>query len=301
MTQPPEELEFDLGHLRMSALAWGPADGRLALCVHGFPDSAHGWNRLAPLLADKGFRVVAPFTRGYFPSAIPADGEYGLGALMFDVLRLHERLGSPADAVAIGHDWGGMTVGGIAALPDTPFAAHIGMAAPPLGAIMLGPRDALRSRRMLLKQLKMSWYIQFFQLPMAPERSLPQVIPRLWRNWTAKGFDTAAGAADALAALPALPYRRAAVGYYRAIARPAKPAGPYAAIHPYRTKAPTSPMLYLHGADDGAMHPGFAEFVERSLPPGSRVHTIADVGHFMQLEQPEDVAAQILGYLGLAS
>ena len=43
-------------------------DGPLALCFHGFPDSAHTWRHLLPLLADAGFRAVAPFQRGYAPS-----------------------------------------------------------------------------------------------------------------------------------------------------------------------------------------------------------------------------------------
>ena len=38
--------------------------GPLALCLHGFPDSAHTWRHLLPRLADAGYRAVAPFMRG---------------------------------------------------------------------------------------------------------------------------------------------------------------------------------------------------------------------------------------------
>ena len=48
--------------------------GPLALCLHGFPDSAWTWRHLLPELADAGFHAVAPFLRGYAPTAIPADG-----------------------------------------------------------------------------------------------------------------------------------------------------------------------------------------------------------------------------------
>jgi pimeloyl-ACP methyl ester carboxylesterase len=41
-------------------LGAGPEDGPLALCLHGFPDSAWTWRHLAPELAGAGFRVVAP-------------------------------------------------------------------------------------------------------------------------------------------------------------------------------------------------------------------------------------------------
>ena len=45
----------------------GPEDGPLALCLHGFPDTAHTWRYLLPRLADAGFHAVAPFMRGYAP------------------------------------------------------------------------------------------------------------------------------------------------------------------------------------------------------------------------------------------
>ena len=52
--------------------------GPLALCLHGFPDSAHTWRYLLPALADAGFHAVAPFMRGYAPTGIPADGCFGV-------------------------------------------------------------------------------------------------------------------------------------------------------------------------------------------------------------------------------
>ncbi|MFM8503955.1 MAG: alpha/beta fold hydrolase, partial [Acidimicrobiaceae bacterium] len=50
--------------------------GKLALLLHGFPDTAQTWRHLMPVLADMGYRVVAPFMRGYAPSAVPSDGCY---------------------------------------------------------------------------------------------------------------------------------------------------------------------------------------------------------------------------------
>jgi hypothetical protein len=37
-------------HLR--ALSWGAQAGRIALCPHGFPDTAYGWRKLAPRLGN---------------------------------------------------------------------------------------------------------------------------------------------------------------------------------------------------------------------------------------------------------
>ena len=63
--------------------------GPLALCLHGFPDSAETWRHLLPALARAGFHAVAPFMRGYAPTEVPADGAYHVGALVADAVALH--------------------------------------------------------------------------------------------------------------------------------------------------------------------------------------------------------------------
>jgi pimeloyl-ACP methyl ester carboxylesterase len=58
------------------------------LCLHGFPDTAYGFRKLAPHLVAAGYRVIAPFMRGYVPSSIPTDGSYHIGAVMDDALQV---------------------------------------------------------------------------------------------------------------------------------------------------------------------------------------------------------------------
>ncbi|MCV7155226.1 alpha/beta fold hydrolase [Mycolicibacterium pyrenivorans] len=296
MTEP-QTLQLKLPHLDVAALSWGPADGRLVLCLHGFPDSAWGWRKMAPLLAERGMRVVAPFSRGYAPTGPAADGDYHIGALMYDALAVHTELGAPADAVLIGHDWGAFTSSAIAAYPDSPFAEHISMAVPPVGAINKTRGPVGRQLRMMPQQLRNSWYIVFFQLPGLPERLLPRVIPRLWRDWGPPGYPTDAELNEALAALPSPAHRRAAVSYYRALARPSRPAPRYRELDRWRFELPRAPVLHLQGAQDGAMMAEYAEQVATVLPSGSRVLTIPSAGHFLQIEQPRVVADAVLDYL----
>lgn len=294
----PHVLTLRAPHLDVAALSWGPPDGRLALCLHGFPDSAWGWRKLAPLLADKGFRVVAPFARGYAPTGPAADGDYHIGALMYDALAVYEELGSPPDAVLIGHDWGAFTSNAIAAFPDTPFAEHISIAVPPVGAINRSRGSIARQLRMMPRQLRNSWYILFFQLPGLPERLLSRVIPRLWRDWGPAGYDTDTELDDALAALPSPAHRRAAVGYYRAMVRPSRPADRYAELQKWCFELPQLPILHLQGEQDGAMQAGYCESMLSVLPPGSRVVMVPAAGHFLQIERPQVTAEAILDYLG---
>ena len=81
----------------------------LALCLHGFPDSAWTWRHLLPALAAAGYRAVAPLLRGYAPTAVPADGRYQTARRWRSTpCALHDALGGDGDAVLIGHDWGAL-------------------------------------------------------------------------------------------------------------------------------------------------------------------------------------------------
>lgn len=293
-----ETLDVALPRLRMHALAWGPPDGRLMLCLHGFPDSAHSWRRVAPLLAKAGCRVVAPFMRGYAPSGVPADGNYHVGALVSDVLDLYDAVSGGPDAVLVGHDWGAFAANAVAAYPNSPFESVVSMSVPPLAAMSQARFGVARTARMGLIQLRMSWYIMYFQLPGLPERTLHRVIPRLWRDWSPAGTDVAEDVAMTLAALSTPERRAAAVGYYRALVRPGDINGPYAEFERYLRELPCAPILYLHGSDDGAMQVGYTEQLSRALPAGSVVQTIDGAGHFLQVDRPAEVAAAILDYVG---
>jgi pimeloyl-ACP methyl ester carboxylesterase len=107
------ELRFvDANGLRFAYLEEGK--GPLVLLFHGFPDTAHSWDELRPLVAAKGYRVVSPFMRGYRPTAAPpadADAE----TLARDVLALIDALGEK-EAILVGHDWGAAAVYGATAL-----------------------------------------------------------------------------------------------------------------------------------------------------------------------------------------
>ena len=288
----PDRLDVDLGHLRLHALTWGDPSAPLAICLHGFPDSAWTWRHLGPALAEVGYRVVAPFTRGYSPSEVPADGDYHVAALAYDALELHRALDGDDRAVLIGHDWGAMTVHAIAARADHPFRRLIALAVPPIAAIR--ERSVGARLRLLPGQLGKSWYIGFNQIPVLPERVLGRMIPMLWRRWGPA--PDAADVDNALAALPSTAHRTAALGYYRAPLR-ARVAPRYADDSTAWLRLPISPMMYLHGAADGCMHSGFVKGLAEVLPAGSVVTQIHGAGHFLQLDAPDVVGQHVLEYL----
>lgn len=295
----PRWLDVTTPAVQLRALVWGPEDGPIALCLHGFPDTAYGWRKLAPTLVDAGWRVVAPFMRGYVPSSLPIDGSYHVGALMDDALHVLRAAGPTGRDVLIGHDWGAIAGTGLAAMPDSPFAKAVIMSVPmsaafqPLGQIP----DGLALAAQLPRQLARSWYILYFQLPGLPDRSASWVVPRLWRQWS-PGYPAAEDLRHVDAAIGAAPRWRAALGYYRATVRNTRPPERYAQLHKYWLQAPVRPTLYLHGRDDGCAAPDYERWVRRILPAGSDTAIVDDAGHFLQLEQPEVVGRRIVDFVG---
>lgn len=289
----------DLGAVALTSLLWGDTDDTalpLALLLHGFPDTAHTWRYVAPRLVEAGYRVVAPFTRGYAPSTIPADGSFHVPALMFDALALHAAYDGDDRALLVGHDWGAITANGIAALPEQPFGAIAALAVPPLGAMNPGGRHLGSWLGILPRQAAMSWYTLFNQVPALPEQGFDRLVGHLWRRWSPQYLPD-----DDLAhlarAVPDRAHRSAVLGYYRAQARPWQLPERYAGLQPHWTRPPRVPILYLQGAFDGCLDPRWAAHVTGRLPRGSRTVVVPSAGHFLQLEQPQAVAGHLLGHV----
>ncbi len=277
---------IDFGYLES-----GTAGQPLALCLHGFPDSAWTWQDLLPRLAGAGFHAVAPFMRGFAPSSVAADGIYQTGALVADACALHEALGGDDRAVIIGHDWGSLATYGAAAFAPERWSRVVAAALP--------PGDTAARGLFTFDQLKRSWYVFFFQSPLAdlvvPTDDLA-FVDRLWTDWS-PGFDGSTHAARAKDCLRPPGHLAAALGYYRAVMGngPTDPAlsGQQAATG----AAVPQPTLYLHGAADGCMG---AEVVDNAidfLGPGSEVAIIPGTGHFLHLEKPDEVNERIVGFL----
>ncbi|GAC1317964.1 MAG: alpha/beta fold hydrolase [Acidimicrobiales bacterium] len=282
---PPalERIDVTANGISFAALAAGPPTGPLALCLHGFPDTALSWRHLLPVLADAGFRAVAPWMRGYAPTAIPADGRYQQGALVADGEALHEALGGDGRAVLIGHDWGAVAAYGIAAFAPERWRRLVTAAVPPSGAVGAGILH--------YDQLKRSFYMWLFQLPVA-ELVVPMddfaFLERLWNDWS-PGYDADEDLAAVKDALRDPANLAAAIGYYRAALGTTAPDPALAAEQAALATMAPQPTLYLHGERDGCMGVELGRTAEPFLSSGSRVEIVAGAGHFLHLEQPEPV------------
>ncbi|MEY2567027.1 MAG: hypothetical protein QOE35_1556 [Actinomycetota bacterium] len=286
------EGRIEANGLLFAYLEAGPIDGPLALCLHGFPDSAWTWRHLLPELAGAGYRAVAPFMRGYDPTDVPDDGRAYLGDLVADACALHDSLNGDERAVLIGHDWGAVT-----AYPSVAFAPHrwrraVTLAIPPTALFM----QALLTS---YEQQKRSWYMFFFQHALA-DMVVPQddlaFIDRLWADWS-PGFSSPEDLEYTKESLRAPANLQAALGYYRAMLGGTAPPEDIAAEQAAALAPSTVPTLYMHGGLDGCCGVEVAAGAEASLPPGSEVVVVPDAGHFLQLEKPKEVNDRILRFL----
>jgi len=283
---PANGLEFGL--LEVGA-------GPLALCLHGFPDTARTWRYLLPELAAAGFRAVAPFMRGYAPTAVPDDGRYSIGTLASDASALHEVLGGDGDAVLIGHDWGAEAAYTAAAAAPGRWRRLVTLAVPPatLDPVLFSDYE----------QLKRFFYIFLFRdTPGLAEKIVAAdgmaFISRLRQDWS-PGFDAADCMEHVRESLADPASLSAAISYYRAPQAPDTPgsAGPLEAEAQAAARRAPQPTLYLHGTTDGCISVDLIRNAERHLAPGSRMTVIQGAGHFLQVEQPAEVNRHIIAWV----
>ncbi len=279
------------GEVDFSLFECGPEDGRLVICLHGFPDSAWTWRHLLPALGASGFHAVAPFLRGYAPSGLASDGSYQTGALAADACALDELLGSPAPSILVGHDWGAFAAYGAARMRPGRFVKVVGIAAPPVAA--------LASTFFSYDQVKRSFYVFFFQSPLAEAAVGADdcgFISRLWADWS-PGYDSSWDMARVRESIGAPERLSAAIAYYRAMFDPSTHLPVYEEGQQATQVIPTQPTLYFHGADDGCIGVEVVDGLTALLPEGSETVVVPGAGHFLHLERPEEVHPKLLRFI----
>lgn len=151
------------GDLHFHVASCGEGD-RLALCLHGFPETWFSWRHQMPHLAALGYRVWAPDLRGYGESDRPLRLEdYAIERLLEDVANLIDAAG-PRETMLLAHDWGAVIAWYFAMRKLRPLSRLV---------ILNVPHPAPMARELRhWRQLRRSWYGAFFQIPWLPDRIL---------------------------------------------------------------------------------------------------------------------------------
>jgi pimeloyl-ACP methyl ester carboxylesterase len=157
------------------------------------------------------------------------------------------------------------------------------------------PNARVANLRAFPGQLRLSWYVSFFQLgKRADQRAAAndfELIERLWATWSPGFRPSEAYLAElkrCLAASGPAPFE-----YYRALFRPMREALRRAR----RRLVIDTPTLNLHGARDGCIDARMAARQERHFRGKFEGRVVPGVGHFLQIEQPDVVGGMIVDWL----
>jgi pimeloyl-ACP methyl ester carboxylesterase len=263
--------------------------GPLVLCLHGFPDNAYTYRYLLPVLADAGFRGVAPFMRGYSPTGRPPDDRFESILLGQDAVALIQALGAN-EASVVGHDWGGFATLASAVLAPQRVRriVTLGVAHP---AAMGTDYDTLKG----------SWHAYFFQMPFAESAVAANdydFIVRWWRDASPE-YDPPTEIIESVKATFRLPgVLTSALNYYR---HTFHPANREPALDALREKVATTPIpvpaLAFHGTRDRPGRTPAFDRMDRHFAAGLEKVVIPGTGHFIHLERSNEVNAKIIEFL----
>lgn len=291
--RPPDRFRhLDAGGLALAVHEWGDADAPPLFCVHGGFDFARTYSVFAPLLADAGWRVVAWDQRGHGDSEHAAlyswDGDLRDAMLVMDSV-------TDRPAPVVGHSKG--------------------------GALMINLADAQPFRFTHLVNLDGIPYKR--RLPDVSEHERTRMMASDIAAWldhrrTVANAERKPGTLDELARRrgrmnPRLPFEW--LRYLVSVgARPhddgwrwkIDPSMRFGGFGPWRpewtiTRLPGLPMPFLGvlGREQEEMGWGtLPHHVFPYLPPGGRCEVLDDVGHFVHIERPTEVAAMVLDFVG---
>lgn len=267
-----ESLRIPVGDgLVLDALATGPADGPVALLLHGFPQSSWCWRGVWPALAEAGLRVVVPDQRGYSPDARPEGVEhYRMSELVADALAVLGAVGATS-AHVVGHDWGAAVAWQLAARHADRVRSLTAVSVPHPVAFV----DALRAD---------------------PDQRARSRYMKDWLSTDAETALLAGGLEQVFGGVPAVDGDR-----YLALLR--EPGALTAALGYYRAQSladleglgpVTSPTLHVWSDTDPALGPTAAHATAQHVAGPYRFEVLQGVGHWIPEEAPDALAALVL-------
>ena len=155
---PPGALkQINAGVLNVGYWEAGPADGPAVLLLHGWPYDIHSFDEVIPLLTSAGYRIIAPYLRGYGTTRFLSNDTLRNGqqsALAVDMIDLLDAL-HIKKAIMAGFDWGARTANIMAALWPERCQALVSVSGYLIGNQKLGAIP-------LKPEAELQWWYQYY-------------------------------------------------------------------------------------------------------------------------------------------
>jgi len=273
----------------------GPADGPVVILLHGWPYDIHSYADVAPALADKGYRVLIPYARGYgdtrFLSAkTPRNGEPA--ALAQDLIDFMDAL-HIKQAVLGGYDWGARTADIVAALWPERVKALVAVS-----GYLIGGQEA--GKAPLPPAAELQWWYQFYFATergrLGYEKNTHDFAKLIWKLASPKwNFDDATYDRSA-AALQNPDHVPVSIFNYRWRLGLVKGEARYAAVEQKLAASPaiSVPTITLEGDANGAPHPSAEAYAKRYTGKYDFRLISGGVGHNLPQEAPQAFAQAIV-------
>ena len=289
--------QIDAGLLNVGYVDLGPIDGPAVVLLHGWPYDIHSYVDVAPLLTSAGYRVLAPYVRGFGTTRFLSDETFRNGeqaALAVDVIVFMDALGIDS-AILAGFDWGARTADIVAALwPER----CVGLVS--VSGYLIGSQEA--GKLPLPPEAELQWWYQYY---FATKRGRAgydkyrrEFAELIWRTASPKwDFDDATF--DRSAASFDNPDHVAIVIHnYRWRLGLAEGEPQYNELEKRLAEGPviTVPTVTLEGDANGAPHPDPSAYAAKFAGPYLHRTIEGGIGHNLPEEAPKAFADAILEF-----
>jgi pimeloyl-ACP methyl ester carboxylesterase len=287
--------QIEAGMLNVGYVELGPHHGPPVMLLHGWPYDIYSFVDVAPLLTARGYRVIAPYLRGYgstrFLSEISArNGQPA--ALALDIIALMDALHIETATLA-GFDWGARTANIIAALWPQRCKAMVSVSGYLIGNQAAGMVP-------LSPEAEQQWWYQFYFATergrLGYQQNTHDFAKLIWRTASPRwSFDDATF--DRSAAALNNPDQVAIVVHnYRWRLGLVEGEARYDEFERRLAEAPsiTVPTITLEGDANGAPHPPANAYAAKFT--GAYAHRAIEggIGHNLPQEAPQAFADAII-------
>lgn len=286
---------INAGDLNVAYADVGPSDGRPVLLLHGWPYDIHSFGDVAPILAQKGYRVLVPYLRGFGRTSFRHGDTPRMGqqaALAVDAANLMDAL-NIEKAILAGFDWGARTADIVAALWPTRSIALVSVS-----GYLIGSQNG--GKAPLPPSAELQWWYQYY---FATDRGregyakyTTEFAKLIWKlaspNWS---FDEAtfARSAEALANPDQV---EIVVHNYRWRLGLAKGETRFDKLEAKLAKAPdiAVPSITLEGDANGAPHPDPKMYAAKFKARYEHRTITGGIGHNLPQEAPAAFAQAVV-------
>ena len=276
-----ELIEIPVGEMTFTARAAGPADGRLVILLHGFPQTSYEWRDQLSALGDAGFRAIAPDQRGYSPGARPTGVEhYAIDHLVADVIAMADELGGDKFDL-VGHDWGAAVAWNVAGRYPARLRTLTIVSVPHPRAFA----DAINGK-LGGDQAQRSGYVQFFRSAEAEDAFLGSDAAMFRGIFTSSGISDA-DADEYLSVLTQPGALTGGLNWYRA----------NSFDNPPEIGRITMPTLFVWSTDDMALGREGAEATAKHIDGPYRFEVFEGISHWVPDTAGAEMSRVLLEHL----